>query len=106
VASHGGFFHAPDETLYVLAKANDYAQQARIALVAVLAKNGASNYIAPDFSTKEDAQKLAGLDMPKLIAEKLEFKKKLEKEWIKQAKENGILDEKIRDYSDNVSSYF
>jgi nitrite reductase (cytochrome c-552) len=56
VASHGGFFHAPDETLYTLAKANDYAQQARIALVAVLAKNGVSNYIAPDFSTKENAQ--------------------------------------------------
>ncbi|MDR1008434.1 MAG: ammonia-forming cytochrome c nitrite reductase [Campylobacteraceae bacterium] len=106
VASHGGFFHAPDETLYTLAKANDYAQQARVALVSVLAKNGVSNYIAPDFSTKENAQKLAGLDMSKLIAEKLEFKKRLEKEWIKQAKDNGILDENLRDYNDDVSSYF
>ncbi|MDR1975462.1 MAG: ammonia-forming cytochrome c nitrite reductase [Campylobacteraceae bacterium] len=106
VASHGGFFHAPDETLYTLAKANDYAQQARVALVAVLAKHGVSNYSAPDFDTKDKAQKLAGLDMKTLIAEKLEFKKTLEQEWLKQAKENGRLDEKIRDYKDDVSSYF
>ncbi|MDR0666429.1 MAG: ammonia-forming cytochrome c nitrite reductase subunit c552, partial [Campylobacteraceae bacterium] len=89
-----------------LAKANDYAQQARMALVGVLAKNGVSNYIAPDFSTKQNAQALAKLDMQKLIAEKLEFKKKLEKEWIRQAKEKGILDENLRDYDDDVSSYF
>jgi hypothetical protein len=44
--------------------------------------------------------------MPKLISEKLEFKNRLEKEWIKQAEENGILDKSLRDYSDNVSSYF
>ncbi|MDR2635265.1 MAG: ammonia-forming cytochrome c nitrite reductase subunit c552, partial [Campylobacteraceae bacterium] len=64
------------------------------------------NYSAPDFSTKENAQKLAGLDMKKLIAEKQEFKSKIEQEWLKQAKANGRLDEKLRDYKDDVSSYF
>jgi len=106
VASHGGFFHAPDETLYILAKANEYAQQARLSLVSVLAKHGVMNYAAPDFSTKENAQKLAGWDMAKLIADKQAFKNTLEKEWIKRAKEKGILDEKLRDYDDSVASYF
>jgi nitrite reductase (cytochrome c-552) len=106
VASHGGFFHAPDETLYTLAKANEDAQQARLALVSVLAKHGVVGYMAPDFSTKDNAQKLAGWDMAKLAADKKAFKETLEKEWLKRAKEKGLLDEKMRDYQDNVASWF
>ncbi|MDR3162467.1 MAG: ammonia-forming cytochrome c nitrite reductase subunit c552 [Helicobacteraceae bacterium] len=105
-ASHGGFFHAPDETLFVFAKANDLAQQARVVLKEVLAAHGVKNYAAPDFSTKEKAQKLAGWDMTSLIEDKKRFKKTMEQEWIKQAKESGILDMEIRDYKDDVSSYY
>ncbi|MDR0746690.1 MAG: ammonia-forming cytochrome c nitrite reductase subunit c552 [Helicobacteraceae bacterium] len=105
-ASHGGFFHAPDETLFIFAKSNDLAQQARVALKEVLAAHGVKNYVAPDFSTKEKAQKLAGWDMASLIDDKKRFKKTVEQEWIRQAKENGILDTEIRDYKDDVSSYY
>ncbi|MDR2151905.1 MAG: ammonia-forming cytochrome c nitrite reductase subunit c552, partial [Helicobacteraceae bacterium] len=46
-ASHGGFFHAPDETLYIFAKANDYALQARVALREILVKRGVKDYVVP-----------------------------------------------------------
>lgn len=107
VASHGSFFHAPDETLLALATANEYAQNARIKLVAVLAQNGVLGYAAPDFSTKSKAQGLIpGLDMAKEIEAKCNFKKTLEKEWNKEANMNGRLDNKARDYEDNISSWF
>lgn len=91
IAGHGNFFHAPEETLRLLASANDKAQQARIKLVKVLAKYGAIDFVAPDFSDKAKAQKLAGLDMEALIAEKMKFKETLEKEWKKEALEKGKL---------------
>jgi nitrite reductase (cytochrome c-552) len=106
VASHGGFFHAPDETLFILAKANDYAQQARVSLKDVLAKRGVTNYAVPDFSTKEKAQALAGWNMKQLIADKLEFQKTMEPKWIEEAKAKGLLDEKIRDYDNDAASWF
>ncbi|MDR2639512.1 MAG: ammonia-forming cytochrome c nitrite reductase subunit c552 [Helicobacteraceae bacterium] len=106
VASHGGFFHAPDETLFILAKANDYAQQARAALKITLAKHGAADYVVPDFGTKEKAQKLAGWDMAQLIDDKKKFKSEIVPAWNEQAKEKGLLDEKIRDYDDDVASWF
>lgn len=91
IAAHGNYFHAPEETLRLLASANDKAQQARIKLVKVLAKHGAIDFVAPDFSTKANAQKLAGLNMEALIAEKLKFKETLEKEWKKEALAKGRL---------------
>ncbi len=94
VASHPAFFHAPEETLRLLAVANEKAQNARIGLVGVLAKHGVMNYSAPDFSTKEKAQKLAGVPFEKLVAAKLKFKKTLEKEWYKQAEAKGTLNAK------------
>lgn len=106
IASHGSFFHAPEETLKLLSSANELAQQARLKLVKVLAKHGAIDYIAPDFSTKEKAQTLAGVPMEKLINEKLEFKKTLEKEWKKQAVENGKLNMSSTEGADTKSSYF
>ena len=60
LASHGSFFHAPEEMLRIVADATHYGQEARIKLRAILAKYGAGDYVAPDFSTKEKAQALAG----------------------------------------------
>ncbi len=91
VASHPAFFHAPEETLRLLAVANESAMQARIALVGILAKHGVVDYAAPDFSTKEHAQALAGVPLQKLVDEKNKFKATLEKEWYKQAEKNGNL---------------
>ncbi len=85
IASHGSFFHAPEETLRLLSVANDKAMDARLDLTNLLSKYGVTNYQAPDFSTKEKAQKLAGLDMPKLIADKQNFRNTLMADWLKQA---------------------
>lgn len=106
IASHGSFFHAPEETLKLLASANELAQQARLKLVRVLAKRGALDYSAPDFSTKEKAQKRAGVPLKKLVEEKLAFKATLEKEWQKRAVEKGILNMESREGIDTRSSYF
>lgn len=105
IASHGSFFHAPEETLRLLAVANETAQQARLKLVQVLAKYDAANYMAPDFSTKEKAQTLAGVDLKKLVAEKENFRATLLKEWEKQAVEKGLLDETVRKGMSNNTSY-
>ena len=91
VASHGAFFHAPEEVLRNLSVANEYAMQARVKLIGILAKYDVMNYAAPDFSDKALSQKLAGLDYDKMANAKLEFKKTLEKEWIKQAIANNVL---------------
>jgi len=104
VAGHGSFFHAPDETLRLLSVANEQGQTARIKLVKVLAKYGAIDYVAPDFSTKEKAQALAGVELIKLINEKEKFKGSLLQEWNKQAVEKGILNLDSREgMSDNTS---
>ncbi|MDR3347623.1 MAG: ammonia-forming cytochrome c nitrite reductase subunit c552, partial [Helicobacteraceae bacterium] len=99
-------FHAPDETLYIFAKANDYALQARVALREILVKRGVKDYVVPDFSTKEKAQKLAGWDMQRLVSDKQKFKDEVEPAWIEQAKAKGLLDENIRDYKDDSASWF
>jgi nitrite reductase (cytochrome c-552) len=106
IASHGSFFHAPEETLRLLASANEEAQQARIKLVKVLAKHNAVDFIAPDFSTKEKAQSLAGVNLEKLVAEKLNFKATLEKAWHEEAVKKGNLNMSSRDGVDMKSSYF
>ncbi|WP_163338181.1 ammonia-forming cytochrome c nitrite reductase [Desulfopila sp. IMCC35008] len=105
IASHGSFFHAPEETLRLLAVANETAQNARLKLVQILAKYGAVDYIAPDFSTKEMAQSLAGLDFKKLVDEKEKFRATLLKEWEKQAIEKGILSEETRKGMSDKTSY-
>ncbi|MDR0664556.1 MAG: ammonia-forming cytochrome c nitrite reductase subunit c552 [Helicobacteraceae bacterium] len=105
-ASHGGFFHAPDETLFVFAKANDYALQARAVLREILVKRGVKDYVVPDFSSKAKAQKLAGWDMEALISDKQKFKDETVPVWIERAKAQGLLDENIRDYKDDSASWF
>jgi nitrite reductase (cytochrome c-552) len=106
IASHGSFFHAPEETLRLLGSANEEAQQARIKLVGILAKHKVFNYSAPDFSTKEKAQDLAGVPLQQLVDAKMKFKATLEQEWIKKAKEAGKLNDKALDGVDLESSYF
>ncbi len=105
VAGHGSFFHAPEETLRLLAVANEQGQTARLKLVKVLAKYGAIDYVAPDFSTKESAQALAGVDLVKLVAEKEAFKATLLQEWNKQAVEKGVLNPDSRKGMSNNTSY-
>jgi nitrite reductase (cytochrome c-552) len=104
IASHGSFFHAPDETLRLLAVANDKAQQARLALAGILATHGVIDYEVPDFSTKEKAQQLAGVDLQKLVDEKLDFKKTLMSDWLDSAiKEGRLNNEYLKDLPDNAS---
>ena len=105
IAGHGSFFHAPEEVLRALASGNEEAQQARLKLVKVLAKHGAMNYIAPDFDSRDKAQKLAKLDMDKLIAEKVAFRNTLVKEWRKQAIAKGRLNPNFFDTLEESSSY-
>lgn len=95
IASHGSFFHAPEETLRILGSAINKGQEARIKLRAVLAKYNAVDYAAPDFSTKEKAQAVIGLPFQKLVDEKMVFQNTLRKEWIKQATAKGLYDPKI-----------
>ena len=105
IASHGSFFHAPEETLRLLSVANETAQTARLKLVQVLAKHGAVDYMAPDFSTKEKAQTLACIYLPAQVAEKEQFRATLLKEWEKQATEKGLLNPETRKGMSNKTSY-
>lgn len=91
IASHGSFFHAPGETLRLLGVANDKAMDARLDLTTLLATHGVIDYQVPDFSTKDRAQQLAGLDMPQLIADKLKFKTGLMSDWLDEAEAEGRL---------------
>ncbi len=105
IASHASFFHAPEETLRLLAVSNELAQTARLKLVKVLAKYGDIAYMAPDFTTKEKAQALAGVPLAKLVEEKKRFKATLVKEWEKQAVKNGVLNMDSRKGMSDKSSY-
>lgn len=105
IASHASFFHAPEETLRLLAVSNEIAQTARLKLVKVLAKYGAVNYMAPDFSSKEKAQELGGVSLAKLIAKKKQFKTTLLQEWNKQAVKDGNLNMDSRKGMSDKSSY-
>lgn len=105
IASHASFFHAPEETLRLLAVANEIAQTARLKLVKILAKYGAIDYMAPDFSTKEKAQGLAGVPLADLVAEKQLFKATLLQEWNQQAVKNGNLNMDSRKGMSDISSY-
>ncbi len=105
VASHGSFFHAPEETLRLLSVANDKGQEARVQLVAILAKHNVFDYVAPDFSTKEKAQEIAGVPLQKLVDEKLEFKRTLLQEWNQKAVAEGRLNPESRKGMSDNSSY-
>ena len=92
IASHGATFHAPQEVTRLLSHSVDYAQQARLLIARTAAKHGHVGEIpVPDYSTKAKAQKAIGLDMDKLNNKKQRFLDEIVPEWIKQAKENGVL---------------
>lgn len=87
-ASHGASFHAPIECLRILSNGIVKAQDARLMLATVLTKYSVKQPVSmPDFSTKEKAQKLIGLDIEKMKKEKLEFKNNLLPQWLREAKE-------------------
>lgn len=90
VASHPAFFHAPEETLRVLATALDKAGSARIKLAKVLAKHGASDYVAPALTSKKVAQEITGLPFKKLVDDKKKFQNGLLIKWKKDAQAKGI----------------
>jgi nitrite reductase (cytochrome c-552) len=105
IASHGSFFHAPEETLRILGSAINKGQDARIKLRTLLARYNAADYMAPDFSTKEKAQQVIGLPYQKLVDEKMNFLNTLRKEWIKEATGKGLYDPKTREGVEFKVSY-
>jgi nitrite reductase (cytochrome c-552) len=105
IAAHGSFFHAPEETLRVLGSAINKGQDARIKLRVVLAKYGAADYEAPDFSTKEKAQVLIGLPYDQLVDEKNAFIAGLKQEWFADGEAKGIYDPRSREGMELKTSY-
>lgn len=103
VAAHGGFFHAPEETLRILGSAINKAQDARLKLRIILAKHDAVDYEAPGYSSKEEAQALIGLPMEKLVKGKMEFLGTLREEWVEDAATRGIYDPKTREMEFSTS---
>ncbi len=81
-ASHGAYFHAPEEVLRVLGTAIHRAGEARRELAKVLFSKGFSGKVAiPDLSTKKKAQLAVGLDMKKLNSDKKAFTMSELKTW-------------------------
>ena len=105
IASHGSFFHAPEETLRILGSAINIGQNARVKLRAVLAKYNAGDFAAPDVSTKEKAQAVIGLPYQKLVDEKMTFLNGLRKEWIKEQNAKGLYDPNTEDGMKFNTSY-
>jgi len=105
IASHGSFFHAPEETLRILGSAINIGQDARIKLRTVLAKYNAADFQAPDFSTKEKAQAVINLPFDKLVDEKMNFLNSLRKEWLTEATQKGLYDPKTREGIEFKTSY-
>lgn len=87
-ASHGASFHAPLESMRIIADGIDKASEARLQLARVLASLGYKEPVPiPDFSTKEKAQRYLGIDIQKLKAEKEEWKRSVLPKWLEKAKE-------------------
>ncbi|MFA7418709.1 MAG: ammonia-forming cytochrome c nitrite reductase [Melioribacteraceae bacterium] len=87
-ASNGVGFHAPVEALRVLGTAVQKAEEARKEVALVLVKHNVRYPVSlPDYSTKEKAQKLIGLNMQELRDDKADFIKTTVPEWDKKAKE-------------------
>jgi len=96
VASHGASFHAPQEVMRILGHGLDKTMQARLAIAKVLVSHGYTGDVPmPDISTKEKAQKYIGLDIPAEKAAKEKFLNAVVPEWLKKAKENKKIIDKI-----------
>jgi len=87
-ASNGLGFHSPVEAMRVLGTSIQRGELARKEIALVLVKHGVKYPVAlPDYSTKEKAQKLIGLDMQALKGDKAELLKTVIPEWNRTAKE-------------------
>ncbi len=81
-------FHSPTEAMRVIGTSIQKAEEARREIALVLVKHGV-NYPPklPDYSTKEKAQVVIGLDMTSLRKDKEALLNTSVKEWDKKAKE-------------------
>ncbi len=87
-ASHGASFHAPLESMRIIADGINKTSQARLELSRILAELGHSKpVLIPDISTKAKAQAAIGLEMDKLDSEKNIWKETKLPEWLNKAKE-------------------
>jgi nitrite reductase (cytochrome c-552) len=91
VASHGGSFHAPVESLRILSHSLDKTMQAQLVLQKILLSRGIKDVAMPDISTKEKAQAYIGLDMKTIRDKKGKWMKDVAPKWIQTAKENKRL---------------
>lgn len=86
-ASNGMGFHSPVESLRVLGTSIQKAQEARVVLARIFSKYGVKQPVElPDFSTKEKAQGVVGLDMAGIKSQKLEFLNVTLPVWLEEAK--------------------
>jgi nitrite reductase (cytochrome c-552) len=84
-ASNGMGFHAPAESIRILATSIQQTQEARILLTEILMKHNVKlPFSMPDISTKDKAQAFVGLDMKKIREEKDNFRKTVLPEWQKK----------------------
>jgi nitrite reductase (cytochrome c-552) len=91
-------FHSPNESLRTLATSIDKAQDARILLARVFNKYGVSQPVGlPDFSTKEKAQQILGLDMQDLRRQKDSFLENELPQWLEEARQREELYHHPRD---------
>ncbi len=85
-AANGVGFHSPVEALRVLGTSIQKAEQARGMLAVVFTKHNVALPVAlADISTKEKAQKVIGLDIDKILADKEKFHKSIVPDWDKKA---------------------
>lgn len=86
IASHGVHMHAPEVALKVLGTSVDRAADARTKLARLLATKGITDPVQiPDISSKEKAQRVLGMDMDQMKAEKAEFLKTVVPKWEAEA---------------------
>jgi nitrite reductase (cytochrome c-552) len=91
VASHGGPFHAPVESVRILAHSLDKTMAAQLALQKLLFAKGVKEIVLPDISTKAKAQAVIGLKMDELRKDKAVFMQTVVPQWIKTAQEKDRL---------------
>jgi nitrite reductase (cytochrome c-552) len=86
-AANGMGFHSPVESLRVLGTSIEKSQEARIVLARIFSKyNVAQPVELPDFSTREKAQAIAGLNMEEIKKQKNEFLTLTLPNWLEEAK--------------------
>ncbi|MEZ6855105.1 ammonia-forming cytochrome c nitrite reductase subunit c552 [Halodesulfovibrio aestuarii] len=104
--ARAAYFHAPEQTLKALADSNNKAQSARLALASILVKHGVTDYVAPEFKTKEEALSILSLPHRKeYMQAKCKFYETLAKKWVEDGKANGTYDEDIS-YPANMESRY